>query len=110
MICDVTLSQIRNLSMAGSQLLRYETNTQIILYYVNQGPVIFRAIIGRPEDTTEYQLMLTSLPKNLRVMNVIETESVTLRILQTLEDFKINQEAVNDRLVRISESSSDPNS
>ncbi|GAG07445.1 unnamed protein product [marine sediment metagenome] len=92
MIVDITLNQIKRLFVAGSQLLRYETNDTIVLYYVNQGPVIFRTILRRPSDPNEYNIFVSSLPANIRVINVVEGETLTLKLLQTLEDMRLKNE------------------
>ena len=87
MIVDITLNQMKKLSTSTSQLLRYETNDLIYLYYVQQGPVIFRAIISRPTDVMEYNLLISGLPNSLRVLNVIEDgvfEKQTADILQDI--------------------------
>lgn len=90
MIVDITLNQIKNLNIAGSQLLRYETQDTITLYYVNQSPVIFRAIISKPTDENKYLLLISSLPKNIPVLNVIEDHRVPAMILEVLQNINLS--------------------
>lgn len=50
MIVDVTLRTLKRLAKGGSSYLGYDSGDTYELYYVNQGPVVFRTIIIKDDN------------------------------------------------------------
>lgn len=61
---DVNVNQLKELTKATSSILSYINNSKIILYYVNQGPVIFRVILKRNKNS---EVLLFSLPRRIEL-------------------------------------------
>ena len=100
MLVDVTLNDLKKLFVAGSRLLRFEKGDLIYLYYVQQGPVIFRTIIQRPDTQMGYHMLLNTLPQNMLVLNVIEDGLLETQMLLKLNQILMKLEEMND--IRIS--------
>ena len=55
---DINLNQLRGLSKSTGALLSYINKSRIYLYYVNQGPVIFRSILKRDNNSQLFMLSI----------------------------------------------------
>ena len=51
MIADVSYNQLKKIGIAGGSYLAYDNPKVLEIYHINQGPVIFRAIIKKDENT-----------------------------------------------------------
>lgn len=69
---DVTLNQIRILSKTAGALLSFTTKRVCHLYYVNQGPVIFRSVLKL--DSNAF-LFLQNLPTRIELRNNLNSNT-----------------------------------
>ena len=72
MIADVTLNQLRILSKTAGALLSFTTKRVAYLYYVNQGPVIFRSVLKL--DSNAF-LFLQNLPTRIELRNKLDSNT-----------------------------------
>lgn len=100
-ITDIPLNQIRVLDRKTGNLLKYENATLIYLYYVNQGPVIFRTIIKKdPED--KYKLYMQQLPSSFDILKPLNSDMDELkRTLQVIADRVTKMEELIFRKLRL---------
>ena len=84
MITDVTINQIKLISSAGSTLFRYETNEVIEVYHVNQGPLIFRAVIKKDKENKWAAAMLHLPPTILLLTPIRDKTEQLIREVQAL--------------------------
>ena len=92
MIVDIRFNQLKKMAQKGATLLRYESEDTITFYLVAGAQVIYRSIMERPKDDMEYSLILSTLPTNLLVMNVVEEQKIPLQILELLSEVNLKLE------------------
>ena len=89
MIVDLRFNDLKRMATKGGTLLREEKKGLIIFYYVSSSPVIYRSIMNRPKSSTDYLLMLTSMPTNLLVLDISDDLKISREILAQLK--KLNK-------------------
>lgn len=77
MITDVTINQLKNIGKAGSLFFRYEADNRVELYHVNQGPVVFRAILVKDSDN-KWAAAMQHFPPTISLITPIEDRSSEL--------------------------------
>lgn len=84
---DVTLNQLRILSKSTGSLLAFTTKKIVSLYWVNQGPVIFRSVMKL--DSNAF-LFLNGLPHRIELRSNLDQNSKPEEFDQTVRN-RINQ-------------------
>ena len=87
---DVTLNQLRILSKSTGALLSFTNKRVVYLYYVNQGPVIFRSVIKLDENAF---LFLQGLPTRIELRNNLDKNigpEEMNQIAQARTNFSVN--------------------
>lgn len=72
MFADVTINQLRSLSKSAGALLSFTSKTKISIYWVNQGPVIFRSIVKRDQNA---QFLMLSLKPSIELRSELGKEA-----------------------------------
>lgn len=94
MITDLKIDQLKMIGKAGSLYFRYETNNSIELYHINQGPVVFRAIIKK-DDSNNWAAALHHFPATIALLTPIQDGS----IINEVRSLKLTLENIERRLI-----------
>lgn len=94
MITDLKIDQLKMIGKAGSLYFRYETNNSIELYHINQGPVVFRAIIKK-DDSNNWAAALQHFPTTIALLSPIQDGS----IINEVRSLKLTLENIERRLI-----------
>lgn len=83
MITDLKIDQLKQIGKAGSLYFRYETSNLIELYHINQGPVVFRAIIKK-DDSNNWAAALQHFPPTILLLSPIQDTSDLIKEVKGL--------------------------
>ncbi len=70
MITDIPINELKRIGKAGSFFFRFETTETIELYHINQGPVVFRAILKKDPDN-KWAAALIHFPPTIKLLTPI---------------------------------------
>ena len=93
MFADVTAREFRSLILT-SQILLFENINWIELYWVNQGPVIFRTRIEKDKNE-KFKLYINSLPPFIKLNKRLEDN------IQKLVQINQNLIKIDERLRKL---------
>lgn len=86
-IVEVNYNQLKKMSMASGFYLIWEGKTVFEVYYINQGPVIFKSIIRKDDNSLAF---VSGLKDTIPIMNPIrETDNSEelKKISKQIDDF-----------------------
>ena len=96
MITDLRIDELKRIGKAGSLYFRYETNNSIELYHVNQGPVVFRAIIKK-DDSNNWAAAMQHFPPTILLLSPIRQTSDEL--INEVRQLRILTEGIERRRI-----------
>lgn len=81
-IVDINYNQLKKLAIGAGSYFIYEDKDTYELYYANQGPIIFRAIIKKGENTLAF---LSGLKSVITIMSPIKDNSNTEQLKKIID-------------------------
>lgn len=85
MITDLKIDQLKMIGKAGSLYFRYETNTSIELYHINQGPVVFRSRLKK-DDSNNWAAALQHFPPTILLISPIQQNEELIKEVKLIKD------------------------
>lgn len=84
-VVDVNLNQLKNLSKATGSVLLYDAPTEVTLYWVNQGPVVFRTVLIKDAED-RFLLGMQHLPPSTLILTPIENPEDVGPLLKEIKE------------------------
>lgn len=88
MLVDVDLQTIKKLGMTQNGFLLYESKNTYELYYANKGPIVFRSIIKKDKNATNFLMNTKIAVRLLSPLKDTDNEEL-IKIRKKLDDIFI---------------------